>query len=437
MIKREIKYKPFSKKIDDDTVQFNLISLDVLSKISMQILYYKEHGIKNFNIIYNPDALNCKIDKTLLKLNLLNIFKLARTYNLKINFKGFPRCIYESKILKPTLKWYFGKHVFFINSKSTNTVNSPYCKYCLKNEDCLGINNDYVEKYGFEEFKPLVSNEKLFNLNFEKINSLKNSELKEIGNFLLKDFKKDKDYLRKRFIFSKTFSENLDNNQDENFSYYMDNKKRDFENTYELLATFFEKELLDSIKNFLEISNHIVLTFNLTSKGDVKKSFYFLINDLKQSDLIDLENRFNLKFEENIWGFGFDYCNTNSCYSLFYDYRKLSSEKIKDYFKDINFENKKLLLKYLNSLTKPLNQVLFINKINDGEIFSKQVEMSMQHNVCNLSSLAILFGLNLNCFKDCEILSINFETSNVCESKISFNYSLNLPLPDLFEEQCD
>ncbi|MFW6285842.1 MAG: hypothetical protein ACOC16_01575 [Nanoarchaeota archaeon] len=431
------------KEIGNNFVEITLDKNNI-SKILLQILYYKEYGIKKFILTYNYNTINIPMSKAIFKIKINKLYKIINKYDIKIGFKGFPRCIFEKGILRPGLRWYFEGKMFFINDTKFNQkeytkINT--CINCMYEKKCQGIYNQYLENFNQSEFSALNSNLQLYELYQDEINNFKSNSLKKIANEVLKDFKKEKYYMRKKFVFVKSYPNNLEDSSKQRFVYYILNRRDDFENTYNFITNYFHNNnIFNDLKPYLKTSNQLVLSCGIMGDNKLRKTFYFTINDLDSKTLKKLQENYlnanNQLNPENIWGIGLDFKNDKICSKkLYYDYKKLSPTQIKDFISDIPLENKKLTLKFLNSLTKSLNHVLLDIKCKNDKLYSKRIDISLQYNQFRLNQFAILFGINTSEFSNKELLTISFELKQETKEKINFYYALKLNDPITQEEE--
>lgn len=424
------------KKIGDEEFIVINLSVENIARIPLQILYYKGHGIKNFLLNYDSNNFNVPISKVLSKIKVDNLLTLMGDYNLRIAFSGFPRCIYERNILRPGLRWDYEGKVMFFKQEGDNLEKLDTCENCSFNSDCSGINSDYLKKYGIEEFKSLLSNESFYELNFEHLERFTSPELKQTALRILQDYRQDKFYMRKRFVFVKSYPDNLEESAKERFVYYIYNREDDFENTYTLLKEFFDFDFLFGIVNYLKKSNQIVLSFGLMGDSRVRKTLYFNIDSLDDTQIFELENKFGIEIDtENIWGVGIDFKGDAISYKVYHEYEKIKTQDIKDFLSDFVFEDKRFALKFSNSLVKPINSVLFDYKYKEGQIYSKRIDISLQYNNFRLNQFALLFNINMGYFEDKELYTLSIEISRGKPEKINFYYVLKQPEPEQDEDK--
>jgi hypothetical protein len=153
---------------------------------------------------------------------------------------------------------------------------------------------------------------------------------------------------------------------------------------------------------------------------------------LNSADLKDLfvNTPFDINYDD-LWGAGVDFRDEVPVTSkLYYDYEILKGDKIKDFLSDLPLGNKRITLKFLNSLIKPLSHVLLDYKYKDKELYSKRIDISLQFNSFRLNQFAILFNINMSEFLDKELLTLSFELAKDRQEKINFYYALKLPEPE-------
>lgn len=420
-----------------DNIDYVLIDLDLntVSKLPLQILYYKEHGFNYFLINYDYNLLKIPASKVVEKIKIEYILRIAKEYDVKFKFKGFPRCVYEKNILRPGLRWYYENYLSFFNCKEEENckdtyIKLPRCNLCVFDGLCRGINENYIKQFGEKEFSSLISNKELYDLNLHELETFSNEELKKIGSEILLDYKDDNHYLRKRFVFVKSIPDYLEESAKERFVYYIYNRKDDFEKTFELATKYFDKNFLNLLKEYLILSNQIAMSFGLMGDQKIRKTFYFSIEDLSLDMINSLSKLIKTEIKHKNPGIiGIDFKEDSVSFKVYYSQKQISVLELKAFAKDIILENKRLLLKFSNSLTKPLNHVLLDYKYKDGKLYSKRVDISMQYNVYRTTQFYALFQIPLSFFEGKEIYTLSFEMRDGGEEKINFYYALTLPEP--------
>ena len=432
---------------EEKKIQLELRNSADFSKISLQILYHLEYGVKTFILNYNCDLTDVSLDCASVKINMNSIFNMVKQYDLKLLFSGFPRCVFEKFILRPDLRWYFEKNIRFLNCKEGSYENKDdcmgidckfvkkdSCEQCLFYEKCDGVPEKYLEKFPMTKLNPLFSNQTLYELNTPIVESWNNLEIKEIAKEVLEDFKNETLYMRKKIIFSQGYPLTTTNVK-ESFDYYIYNRAEDFDETYELLSNFYDKDLLFKIKDCLKNTNLIIVKFFVDEDTQLlNKYLYVKINDFNLEELDNLSKILNLDFDyKDVWGIGMNLTfKERSYYRVVYDYEKLSSVEIKDFVTDLKLTNKMPVLKFANSILKPLCNVMLIKEVVDNKVVSKSISVSLEHNFLRLRQLGILFNINTSFYDDKKVYYFILNASNERDVKISFEYS---PRPILEEEE--
>ena len=419
--------------VNIDGFDFVVIELDEnnLSKIALQIIYYKEYGYKNFLISYKFDTLKYPMTRVLSRLKVDYLFRLAKEYGFNFKFEGFSRCVYERYILKPEFRRYYENKVSFHHRESCkgNKVKREICKNCLFNDNCDGICQKYIDKFTDKEFFPLISNDALYDLNKKELEYFKDEELIRIGNILLDDFKKDKMFERKKFGYVSYFCTNIENIAGRRFIYTVHNREDDFEETYEMLVQFFRNKFLYGLKEFIRLSSEISVSFGFTKDGFIRKKFYFSISDLSIEQITILSKHLNcdIKTEKCPVGINLEFVEDSFNVVVCYLISKSTVLEIKGFAKDVNLESKRMFLRFSNSLIKPVNLVYYNYKYRDNKLFSKSMDISLKYNSYRLNQFYALFKIPIIFFEDKNFEYLNFEMKDGGYEVIGFYYTLMLP----------
>ena len=425
--------------IDDENYVILELDANNIAKISLQIIYLKEHGFKNFLISYNFKNIEISVTKVLAKLKIDYLLGLAKEYGFKFKFKGFSRCIYEKYILKPELRRFYENQVGFVEDdcENGNKVNRYECNLCLFNDKCNGVCEGYLNNFGEKEFSPLIANKDLYDLNSTELETFTNTELIDIGKIILEDYKAENLYLRKKFGFVVTFYKEYKQEFQENFVYQIYNREDDFEKTYDLISKFYDNTFLELIKDYITISNQLTLNFALDENKNMIKRFNFSIYNLNLNQITSLAKLLNvdIKTEKSPHAVIVEFKDDKIKIAVSYSNVKATIIELKSFVKDITLENKRLFLKYSNSLIKPLNYV-FYDYIysNDNKLYSKRVNVSLKHNSYRFTQFYTLFKIPLNFFEGKSFDILTFEIKNNGEEKINFYYTLELPQEEMVEE---
>lgn len=405
-----------------------VLTIENLSKIGINILYFKEHGFNKFLLTYDFNNLKIPMSKISEKISE-NILKLIKAHGVVIALRGFPKCIFERNFLRPGLRFEFEQKLLFFEYGNNSNVLPEKCAKCMMRKECKGVNENYVKSFTDVEFSKMVSNEDLFELNLKHVSKFENTEIKDISLRILEDFRADKAYMRKRVVYVKSFPENLAESSKERIVYYIYNHFSDFEKTYDFILSFFEyeKDLVEPFKIFLENSEQFALSFAKMGDFGVRKSFYFDVSNLSENQLETLTEMIGVEVKMGAVVVGFDFKNEAISYKVYYNHDTTTCAEIKEFISNIPFEKKKMLMRFANSLTKPVNNVFFDYKFKDLSVYSKRIDVSLQYNNFRLMPLSILLGLSLRFFEDKDMYTLSFEVSEFSDEKINFYYALKLP----------
>ncbi len=423
-------------------VEYLLIVIDSsnISRIFLQILYYKENGYSNFAFLYSYKNINLPVTRIIEKLKIDYLYKLIKEYDMNFAFINFPMCVFEKDILKPAIKSkYENKMILFNDSNYLALLNDScgkmmpvVCKDCKFNGECNGVENGYAESFGIKEFTPIQSNDYFYMKNVDKISAFKNPLLKKLATKALDDLRNEDHYMRKRMVFVDSFPNMLTESSKERFVYYIYNRKEDFFKTMDFILNFFDKAFIEDLKPFIVNSNQIVISCSIMGDDVLRKTLYFSMDnfDLKSIEYISKKFNVPLDFTNNPAGIGIDFKNdTISSIKIYYNREKVTINELKQFVCDVILPDKKYFLKFLNSLTKPLNCVWIDYKYKNDKLISKRIDISMQYNIYRLKQLYTLFNIPINYFDDKDIYTLSFEvpvsTDDVEKEKINFYYALN------------
>lgn len=419
------------KKVKNPAEFFVEFILDAnnLYKIPINVMYFKERGFRKFVLTYDYNSLKLPMTRVADKL-AESILKIISTQDVVIALKGFPHCVFERNFLRPGLRWKYENKLLFLNFEGKDTMALPEkCSKCMMKNSCKGVSEVYLKNFSTEEFLPMISNKDLHKINKDYIEKFENVEVKSYALRILDDFAEDNSYLRKKIVYVKSFPDSQVESSKERIVYYIYNHYNDFEKTYEFILSFFkeEKELVEPFKVFLENADQFALSFAKMGDFGVRKSFYFAANDLSQVQIETLSEMTGVEIKEGVVGIGFDFRNETISYKVYYNYDSITAVKVKEFVSEVPFERKKLLSKFLNSLTKPVNQVFLDYKYKDFSMYSKRVDVSLQYNNFRLQPLTILLGLQLRFLDDKEMYTLSFEVGENLDEKVNIYYALKLP----------
>lgn len=420
-----------TKKVKNPGEFFVEFILDAnnLLKIPINVMYFKERGFRKFVLTYDYNSLKLPMTRVSEKL-AESILKIIQAQEVVIALKGFPQCIFQRNFLRPGLRWKYENKLLFLDFESKDVQVLPEkCQKCMMKSSCKGVSENYIKNFTVEEFLPMIQNSDLHKVNSDYIEKFENGEVKLYAQRILEDFSLDKSYLRKKIVFVKSFPDSQVESSKERIVYYIYNHFNDFEKTYKFILSFFEeeKELVEPFKIFLESADQFALSFAKMGDFGIRKSFYFATNDLSLEKIETLSEMTGVEIKMGVIGIGFDFRNETISYKVYYNHDSITAVKIKEFVSEVPFEKKKLLSKFLNSLTKPLNQVFLDYKFKDFAMYSKRVDVSLQYNNFRLQPLALLLGLQLRFLDDKEMYTLSFEVGEFLEEKVNIYYALKLP----------
>lgn len=415
------------KELKNDNFKIIEITKDSINKILMNILYYIEFGHKFFLLRYDYNKVKIDYEQIIKKLKVNIFFKLVKNHNIKIGFCGFPLCIFEKYILKPEIRWYFEKKILFSQKfliKNQKFLKQENCKFCIYNDFCLGFSKNYLENFNEYLIEPIFSNKLLTNLYKLEIKNLDNLELQKFANQTLKKFSKEKHYLRQKLYFIKTFENSKLSNLDNKFIYYISNRVEDFEDNFKGLSKISNTVFLEKLKKYLYLSKGFFLNLECQNNKIIKR-FYFHANDLNEKDLEEISKILEIDFNfKQILSIGITYEKEEKVYEILYDYEKISKDELKKYVSDFDLKYKRRFLKFVNSLTKPLNHCFLSCIIKNNKIISKKIFVSTIKNYFRPNSFAAIFGVNFKHFQDKNLEFLSYQISYYKEEIINFYYTL-------------
>ncbi|MDA3856387.1 MAG: hypothetical protein PF569_09080 [Candidatus Woesearchaeota archaeon] len=415
---------------NEDYLRIDITGENV-AKVSFLILYYKEHGFKNFLLNYNFEFIDLNFKKLFTKLKIANILRLVEEYGFKVSFCGLPSCIFERSILRPQDRWKFEDKIRFMPTCDfceTETMKGDHCGDCMSGSLCKGFSKNYFENYGCDDFEPLTKNIDLETLHIEEIAKFKSEAVKFYAEKVLEDYIKDHFFMRKRFVFLNSYPRDDPTNFSDKFVYHIFNRKDDFEETYDFLQGFFDKDFLKSIREYMFGSSQITISLGMSNDDVLKKTIYLSLDGIDEEQREQFLKFFDIKVQgNNVWCVGFDFRADLVGYKVSYKEDSVSSIDLKRFVQEIGLESKKNLMRFSNSLIKPLNNVLYDYKYRHGEHISKRINVSLESNNFRLNQLALLFKIPMAFYDDKELLNLSFEMSEGEIETINLYYSLKLP----------
>lgn len=403
------------------------LNIDNLNRFPMEILYYKEQGFRNFMLHYSFANLNLPMSKVVEKIKD-NIIKIVKNYGINLYVSGIQRCLFERDILHPSLRRDFEDKIFFYetaNGEEMEHEKKYSCGFCMFNDVCTGISCKYLEKYQGSEFLPLISNKDMQEEYEEEIGRFSDTRLKEVADEIFTDFLADEYFKRKRFVFVRSFPMTSDESYTQRFVYYIYNREDDFEQNFALMRRYFTHSLIEDLESYLRQTNQMVMSFAIMGDGTFRKSMYFSVEDLSVDEIGKLNEVLSLEIEDDYSGVGLDFVDDElNGIKTYTRYFSMKNSEVKQFFSEYDIESKKCLFNFLNSCTKPINEILLDKKIKAGKFFSKRIDISMQYNSFKLYQLSNMFRINIDFLKDKDPYTLSFEVREGRPEKINFYYAL-------------
>lgn len=380
-------------------------------KFPMEILYYKEKGFSKFLLDYDFNYLK-PFEKTIIKIRE-PLYNLVRNHNIEIYVGGFPKCVFEKGILEPSIKWKYEDKIIFYETKikdGEKYIKPHTCEMCIQYDNCKGLREEIYDLKG--KIEPLLFNNKkseVFELDMPK---LLDKELLAIGNIILKNYKADKTYGNKKIYFAKNILNS--SNKINEIAYYINNNKSNFKSTYDLIFELFKSPDIEIIKKDLDISPQISIKFWKDGE-DIHKSIYFNIMKHEEEDILKLSKTFGFQIENITKLEGIKLIFESGMLTLcevVHKYEVIKNEQVKINFKEFDLDKKKTLLKFLNSMTKPIKEVSIADKYFSNKIIGKRFDAHILDNTIKINSLGVLFNKSLGIIDNCIPYSLSFEISN-------------------------
>lgn len=423
----EFKYLNIEKNISKIKLEIDLTIYN-LEKISFLIYsYYKQYNINKFILNYDFEIIKIPYSK-ISDLIMKNIFKIIKeNNNIRISFKGFPRCVYERSILRPGMRFYFEKNINYLKKEIENFYLKEICQKCRYINECKIIDKKYIQLNSNNEFSPILDNMYLFELNNNKISNFKNKTIKNLAKPVLENFKEQDYYLRKRIVFVDSFPKNLEDSSNERFVYFIYNKIEDFNKNYNLITQNFQYPIIKNLKYYLKKANQFAISFGIMGDNKIRKTFYFTIEDLKEKELISIQKKINIIIEnnKNPWGIGFDFKDEKLISTkVYYKKKNVQKEEIINFFKDIGLEDKQKSKQIIDNLNQNINHVLYDYKYLEDNKISKKIEIGMQNKEIDYKILSKILNLDLKYFIYKEFYTLTIQLYSNKIEKINLYYTL-------------
>jgi hypothetical protein len=376
------------------TSEFVKLNFSLKDDLIFQIYNFSKKGQKEFYFDFKEYKLDIPFSK-FFDLNRNYFFGMVEKDIVKcFKFINFPKELFDNFILKSELKnKYFDNFSFESNSFDYSS---------------------YISKFGNEEFK--VRDKINYNSYINKINSFESIKLKSIGDKLIELLSNLDTKVRMVFVDSK--GGNLDESSSERFVCYIYNNPEIFEKIYLFVKFNFNCK---DIKEYLRLSQQIVLSFAVMNSGEIRNTIYFNVNQFSKFEkqgcfeVLELNLTLDSESTRSVWGVGIDFVNESKKYKIYYEELKVDKEKLIEFSSDFN---NSLFKEYLDCFfIDILNGVLFDYKYNNsGEIISKRIDISVQSNENSLDNMFDLSEKNL--------YTISFEFYKDKDFKVNIYYSL-------------
>jgi hypothetical protein len=372
--------------------EFVKLNFSLKDDLIFQIYEFSRKGQKEFYFDFSEYKLDIPFSK-FFDLNRKYFFGMVERDIVNcFKFLNFPKELFDNFILKSELKNKYFKNFSF----ESNGIGYL----------------DYISKFGDEEFKVRDNIDYISYIN--KINSFESMKLKSIGDKLI-ELVLDLD-TKVRMVFVESKGDNHDESSSERFVCYIYNNPEIFEKIYLFVKSNFNCK---DIKEFLRLSQQIVLSFASMNSGDIRNTVYFNVNQFskfeKEKCFEVLDLNLTLDSARSVWGVGIDFVNESKKYKIYYEELKVAKEKLIKFSSDFN---NSLFEKYLDCFSVDiLSGVLFDYKYNNSrEIISKRIDISVQSNE---NSLDKMFDLT-----EKKLYTISFEFYKYKEFKVNIYYSL-------------
>jgi hypothetical protein len=260
----------------------------------MKILSEKQKGAKHITLQINQKTTTIPLSKITSSLSTF-LYNLTTKTNTTITQKNIPQCILQRNLLKPPIKEKFENIILSTQTPSNEKTLLTTCKDCMEKPTCKGISKTYLQKFGPEEFLPLIPNKNKLKPNQTKISSFQSTKLKQLCQPILLDYQNDPHYLRKRIVFCNSYPQTLEESSTERLIYYIFNRKDDLAQNLNLLKNYFDPNILNPLEKYLQKSNQLVISLAKMSDENIRKTLYFNTNNLNKNELKNLLKTLNLK----------------------------------------------------------------------------------------------------------------------------------------------
>lgn len=397
-------------------------------KIVMSILSFIHKGSFDIVIYYEFENFRVPITKITSFISP-QLFRIIALNNVRLYLVGFPRCVFDRFFLRNNYLSNLKGEIIFLEENEVYDGNKNFkkndlCMKCKYFDNCKGFDINYQKKFGSAEFRPIISNTNRAVLIRDYINcNFENQSLISIANRVLEDYENEEFYMRKRFVFCKSFPDNLDESSNQRFIYYIDNIKSEFEKDFSFLKDILNIDLITQFDDLIRKSSQMVFSFAVMGDGFLRKSFYFALESATDEDISILEDIIGVSLNrKNFWGVGVDLKNDNISYKIYNMRKSIEKREL------ISFVNECQDLKgssfdiIMVLFPNKINEVLLDEKYRDGILYSRRVDLSCQYNKINVEKLFQVIGFNKKDY-DIDLYTLSFEFANNKE-KVNLYFTL-------------
>ncbi len=422
-----------------------VINFDIIDTFHLIVLQKLNEGYDIISIVFDMNSYNLSITFIINKI-IRRILKLSRNSNAIFFISGIPLCLFNRAVLRPYLLKDFKNKLLYDNTIIDNTKNknsiytlggiSNYvfaknCHLCRSYDNCKGIPEVYIKKFGYEEFEYMLSNDELFDKNIKKIMSFSNNNIKVLARVVLNDFICDNYYMRKRLVFVNSFPKNIQEASSERFVYYIYNLDEDFGKTLDLVSKIiFENKVIDDdLVFFLKKAQQLVISVALMSDGQIRRTLYFCLENKLDVDKDRLIKYFNL-FEnigDDFWGIGIDYKGSSKTMKVYNKKRVADVNFMLDFVKEFEVFSKKEFFNFLDYVRVEdrkfkFHDILYDYKFRNGKLFSKRIDISCQFNKIDFNNFISKYFKEEDLLKS-NLYTLSFEFAFKKKCKINVYYS--------------
>jgi hypothetical protein len=435
------------KKIKSSDSKDTYIKINIepnsLSKFPMQIMYYCERGFRNFILVYSNENAKYSFDKIAVRI-LSNIFDIIEKEEVKIGLGGFARCIFNQYFLKEDIKFKyedkFFYHDYYYENVEEDFEQTLDCIDCKLNQTCPGIYKKYVKKYR-EEIAPIYNNLDLKEYYDKIFENLHDNRIKEKFELCINDYYEN-NYLDERKLFLKERISKGSDELKEGFFYNITNSKKDTEEIINLIDKITSKDTA-KIKKYLEKSGHFLISFEVLTDDLLRSKVEIGTSNLNKEEIEELFDICNFTLNEDISDIDFIKIQLNEnafeIVELGRNICIISSVETKVIFKNYDLEQKRMFLKFLNSMHKDIKNAKLRYKYEHSILVSTAFETTLKENTLKLRLLGVLFTDRLNHLFEKKMLNLWFEIYEFQNEKYGFNQMPKLPkrYPEIEERVYD